>query len=121
MSDPRGGQPATPPWPGRRRWLLVAPAAALAIGLALGFVLGSNRASGEPAGATTTRPPATQPAPAPATSVVVRPAASSACLEAATRADRLIHLFVSDRRSEAARLLVAYTIASRQCRRDAAP
>ena len=121
MSDPGGGQPATPPWPGRRRLLLVAPAVALAIGLALGFVLGSNRASGEPAGATTTRPPATQPAPAPVTSVVVRPTASSACLETATKADQLIELLIRNRRSAAAEVLMAYTVASRQCRRDAAP
>jgi hypothetical protein len=55
------------------------------------------------------------------TSVVVRPTASSACLETATRADELIDLLVKNRRGRAADLLVAYTIASRQCRRDASP
>lgn len=120
MSDPEGGRPAGPPRAPRWGWLLAAPAVTLAVGLALGFALGSSRAAGGPSAATATpAPPA--PAPAPATSVVVRPTASSACLETATRADRLIHLLVRNRRREAADLLVAYTVASRQCRRDAAP
>jgi hypothetical protein len=53
--------------------------------------------------------------------VVVRPAASSACLETARRADELIDLLITNRRSRAADLLVAYTVASRQCRKDASP
>jgi hypothetical protein len=119
MSDPQGGPPAAPARPSRRGWLLAAPAVTLAVGLALGFVLGSGRAGGGPAAATLA--PTAPPATAPATSVVVRPTASSACLETAERADRLIHLLVRNRRREAADLLVAYTVASRQCRRDAAP
>jgi hypothetical protein len=55
------------------------------------------------------------------TSVVVGPTASSACLEAATRADQVIHLLANNQRRQAADLLLAYTIASRQCRRDASP
>jgi hypothetical protein len=119
MSDAQGGPPAAPARAPRRGWLLAASAVTLAVGLALGFVVGSSRAGGGPSAATlaTTTPPAT----APATSVVERPTASSACLETARRADRLIHLLVRNRRREAADLLVAYTVASRQCRRDAAP
>jgi hypothetical protein len=121
MNDPEGGLPAGPRRAPRWGWLLAAPAATLAVGLALGFVLGSSRAAGEPSAAPATLAPTTAPAPAPATSVVVRQIASSACLETATRADKLIHLLVRNRRREAADLLVAYTVASRQCRRDAAP
>jgi hypothetical protein len=53
--------------------------------------------------------------------VVVRPAASPACLETAKRADELIDLLITNQRSRAADLLVAYTVASRQCRRDTSP
>jgi hypothetical protein len=53
--------------------------------------------------------------------VVVRPAASPACLETARRADALLKLLISNRRSRAAELLVACTVASRQCRKDASP
>jgi hypothetical protein len=120
MSDPWGGPPAAPARAPRRGWRLAAPAAALAVGLALGFVVGSAWAGGPPA-APATLAPTTAPAPAPETSVVVRQTASSACLETAIRADRLIHLLVRNRRREAADLLVAYTVASRQCRRDANP
>jgi hypothetical protein len=53
--------------------------------------------------------------------VVVRPVASPACLETAKRADELIELLISNQRSRAADLLVAYTVANRQCRKDASP
>lgn len=118
-----GGQPLTglqaprpTPW-GR---LLAASAAALVVAIVLGFAVGSERSDGgEPAAATAAHPPATQPAPV--TSVTVRSVASSACLETASRGDEIIDLLVSNRRSQAAHLLEAYTIASRQCRRDASP
>jgi hypothetical protein len=116
--SPVGGQP---PRRARRAWLLAAPAVTLVIGMVLGFALGSARSGGEPASAAATRPAAAQPAAAPVTSVVVRPTASSACLETATRADQVIHLLVNNQRRRAADLLLAYTIASRQCRRDASP
>jgi hypothetical protein len=115
--------PPAPPMPARRtRWarLPVVPAVALVVGLAFGLALGSWRA-GWPADAPAAPPPASAPAAAPVTSVVVRPTASSACLETARRADEVIHLLVTNRRTRAARVLVAYTIASRQCRRDASP
>jgi hypothetical protein len=118
-------QPVTPlPAPRRlpRAWLLLAPAVTLAVGLAAGFALGSARAGGEPPSAPPARSSATQPAPtSPPTLVVVRPTASSACLETARRADQLIELLIRNRRGKAADLLVAYTVASRQCRRDASP
>jgi hypothetical protein len=106
-----------------RAWLPSALAATLAVGLALGFAVGPARSGSEPTGAPATRAPATQPAPAPQTSVVIvdRPTASSACLETARRGDQLIGLLIANQRSRAADLLVAYTVASRQCRKDAAP
>jgi hypothetical protein len=105
----------------RRAWLLVAWTATLAVAAALGFALGSARAGGEPTGATAPRPPATQPAPVPSSMLVAPPTASPACLETAKRADEVIHLLIGNRRDAAAERLVAYTIASRQCRRDAGP
>jgi len=123
-----GGQPLLPPAPPvparRTRWArrLIVPAVALAVGLAFGLALGSwSGRVGGPAAAPAAPPPASAPAAAPATSVVVRPTASSACLETAKRADEVIHLLITNQRSRAARVLVAYTIASRQCRRDASP
>jgi hypothetical protein len=104
-----------------RAWLLLAPALALAVGLAVGFVLGSTRADGDPASAPATRSPATQPAAAPSTSVVVQLTATPACLETVRRADRVIARLVDDKRDKVAELLVAYNVASRQCRRDASP
>jgi hypothetical protein len=109
-----------PRWP-RRAWLLSALAVTLAVGMVLGFAMGSVRSGGEPTSAPATRAPATQPARPPQTSVVVRPAASSACLETARRGDQLIGLLITNQRSRAADLLVAYTVASRQCRKDASP
>jgi hypothetical protein len=110
-----------PPRPAGWAWRLAAPAVTLVLGMVLGFALGAGRSGGEPASGTAPRPPATQPVPAPVTSVVVRPTASSACLETAARADQILDLLIRNRRSEAADLLQAYTIASRQCRRDASP
>jgi hypothetical protein len=104
-----------------RARLLIAPALTLVVGIGLGFAAGSARSGGEPASAPATRAPATPPAPAPHPSVVVRPAASSACLETARRGDQLIQLLISNQRSRAADLLVAYTVANRQCRKDASP
>ena len=84
--------------------------------------MGSARTAAGPTRATVAaRPPATRPAPGPSPSVVVREIASSACLETAKRADEIIHLFNRDRREEAAELLLAYTVASQQCREDADP
>ena len=113
--------PASPPAAGRTPWgwLLAASVAALVVGLVLGFALGAQRSRGAPAAATAPPPPATRPAAA--TTVTVRSVASPACLETASRADEIIDLFVNNRRSRAVRLLAAYTIASRQCRRDASP
>ena len=110
-----------PPRRTPRAWLLIVSALTLALGLAAGFALDSSRADEEPTTVPATRSPATQPAPAPPTSVVVQPIATSACLETARRADQIIHLFVTNQRERAAELLVAYGVASRQCRRDASP
>jgi hypothetical protein len=103
-------------------WLLILPATTLAVGLVAGFALGSTRADG-PAKASVTRSPATQPTTAPPTSVVVRLTATSACLETAKRADQLIHLLVTNERrgDRVAELLIAYGVASRQCRMDGGP
>jgi hypothetical protein len=105
----------------RWAWRLVALALTLAVGMVLGLALGSGRVGLEPTHAPVRHPPATQPATAPVTSVVIRPTASSACLETARRADEIIQLLITKRRTGAAKLLIAYTVASRQCRRDAAP
>jgi hypothetical protein len=120
-ASPAAGGPLEAPRRRPRAGRLIAPAVTLAVGVVLSFALGSARAGGEPATVTATRAPATQPPRAPVTSIVVRPTASSACLETATRADQLIELLIRNRRSEAAEVLVAYTVASRQCRRDASP
>jgi hypothetical protein len=109
--------PRRPPW----AWLLSVVAVTLAVGMVLGFAVGSTRSAGEPSGAPTTRALTTRPVEALPTSTVVRPAASAACLETAKRADELINLLITNQRSRAADLLVAYTVASRQCRRDASP
>jgi hypothetical protein len=120
-APPAAGGPLAAPRRRPRAWLLIVLAVTLAVGVVLGFALGSAQAGGEPTSVTATRAPATQPPRAPVTSIVVRPIASSACLETATRADQLIELLIRNRRSEAAEVLVAYTVASRQCRRDASP
>ena len=118
---PQPGTPLRAPPRTPRAWLLLATAGALAVGLLLGFAQGSARPGGEPTGAIATPSSAIQPAPIPSPSVVTRPTASSACLETARRGDQIIHLLVTNKRSRTADLLVAYTVASRQCRRDAAP
>jgi hypothetical protein len=105
----------------RLAWRPLALAMTLVVGLVLGLALGSGRLGGAPASVPAARPSATRPPPAPATSIGARPTASSACLETARRADEMINLLLNNRRSRAAEVLVAYTIASRQCRRDASP
>jgi hypothetical protein len=105
----------------RLAWRLLVLAVTLVVGLVLGLAMGSGRLGGAPDSVPVARPSATRPLPAPATSIVARPTASSACLETARRADEVINLLINNRRSRAAEVLVAYTIASRQCRRDAAP
>jgi hypothetical protein len=114
--------PPGPPTPRAplRRWLLLVPAVTLVAGVALGFALGSAQARGAPTSAPTTRPPATRPAP-PRTTAAPRSVASPACLETARRADQIIELLITNKRDRAAHQLVAYTVASRQCRRDASP
>jgi hypothetical protein len=134
--EPQPGTLGQAPRRRPRAWLLgglaVTLAVTLAVGGMLGFAVGAVRSGGEPTSAPATRAPATraptaQPAPAPQTTpqtsavVVVRSVASSACLETATRADQLIGLLIANQRSRAADLLVAYTVASRQCRKDASP
>jgi hypothetical protein len=52
---------------------------------------------------------------------VVRHYASPACLEAARRGDRLIDLLIRNQRRQVEDLLVAYTVAAQQCRKDATP
>ena len=103
-----------------RAWLLIAPAVTLVLGMVLGSAIESARLGSQPISAPAKGTPATQPR-SPHTSVVVRPVASSACLETARRADELIDLLITNRRSRAADRLVAYTVASRQCRKDASP
>ena len=61
----------------------------------------------------------TQPTSVTAASIVVRQVATPACLEAAKRGDALITLLINNQRRRAARLLVPYHVASRQCARDA--
>jgi hypothetical protein len=91
------------------------PAVTLAVGLVLGLALGSRRPASR---RRAVRDPASV---RPAIPIVVRPTASSACLETARRADEVTNLLITSRRSRAAEVLVAYTVPSRQCRRDAAP
>jgi hypothetical protein len=119
-------QPLRPAQPPPRRvsaWLLLVPALTLAVGALLGFALGSTQASRQPTG----------PAPIslsslttglvapPSTRVVARHYASPACLEAARRGDYLIDLLIRNQRREVENLLVAYTVAAQQCRKDATP
>lgn len=107
----------------RRRpvWLLLALTLTLVVGLGAGFALGTRWTGGSLPQAQTPPLPVTQPAPVPQTSIVIRRAATSACLEAAKRGDELIGLLISNKRSRAAKLLVPYHVASRQCARDAGP
>jgi hypothetical protein len=108
----------------RRRlpaWLGIASALALAVGVLLGFALGSARPVGEPASGASTPSPAARPAATPSTPAPARPAVTPACLEAARRGEQVIDLLLHDQRRRAADLLVPYTVASRQCRKDATP
>jgi hypothetical protein len=102
---------------------LLIPALTLAVGATLGFALGSRQVSREAASAvfTSSPSPATQPFPPPSAKLVVRHYASPACLETARRGDHLIDLLIRNQRGQAERLLVAYTVAARQCRKDASP
>jgi hypothetical protein len=104
-------------------WLLLVPALTLAIGALLGFALGSTQASRHPTGpAPTFLPsPTTRLVAPPSTRVVVRHYASPACLEAARRGDHLIDLLIRNQRRQVEDLLVAYTVAAQQCRKDATP
>jgi hypothetical protein len=109
--------------PRRTVWLALVPALTLVVGAALGFAVGSTQADHRPAGGVPSSSPATttRPAPQPSTRLVVRHYASPACLETARRGDHLIDLLVRNRRIEAEPLLVAYTVAARQCRKDSTP
>jgi hypothetical protein len=114
-----------PAGPRHRPWLRLAPALTLVVGAVLGFTLGASQAHRQPASAapTSSAPaPTTRPASPPSTMIVVRNYASPACLETARRADRLIELLIRNQRTtQVERLLVAYTVAARQCRQDASP
>jgi hypothetical protein len=114
MTEPRRELPA---------WLLLVPALTLAAGGVLGFAFGSTRAGGQPTGPASTASPSTstRAATAPSSRVVVRNYASPACLEAARRGDHLIDLLIRNRRDQVEDLLVAYTVAAQQCRKDAEP
>jgi hypothetical protein len=105
-----------------RGWLRLALALTLALGLSgVGFVLGSTWTARTLPNPQLPPAPLTQPTSVTATSIVVRQVATPACLEAAKRGDALITLLVNNKRSRAARLLVPYHVASRQCARDAGP
>jgi hypothetical protein len=124
---PPAGSPqlVTAPATRRRRlssWLRLIPVLTLALGLSgVGFVLGSTwtaRTLHKPQAAPA---PLTQPTSVTATSIVLRQVATPACLEAAKRGDELIALLINNQRSRAAKRLVPYHVASRQCARDAGP
>jgi hypothetical protein len=114
-----------PPLPPRRAisaWLLLPPALTLGVGLVLGFALGSTQVSRQHAEvAPSSLPPTTRLVPTPSTRVVVRHYASPACRETARRGDQLIDLLIRNQRDQVADLLVEYTVAARQCRKDASP
>jgi hypothetical protein len=116
-------RPAQPPPWRVSAWLLLVPALTLAVGALLGFALGSTQASRQPTGPapTSLSSPTTGLVAPPSTRVVVRHYASPACLEAARRGDHLIDLLIRNQRREVENLLVAYTVAAQQCRKDATP
>jgi hypothetical protein len=117
-ASPPGGEGS--PGRGRRPWLLAVPALTLAVGLLLGFALGSARAGGDHAGAAAARA-AARPAPGRRTPAAVPPKVSLACMETATKGDRVIALLVANQRHRAAELLPTYTVASQQCRNKVFP
>jgi hypothetical protein len=104
-------------------WLLLVPVLTLAVGVLLGFALGSTRASRQPTGPapTSLSSPTTGLVAPPSTGVVARHYASPACLEATRRGDHLIDLLIRNQRRQVEDLLVAYTVAAQQCRKDATP
>jgi hypothetical protein len=110
-------RPTVPVW-----LLLLAPALTLVVGAVAGFSLGATHARRQPASPSLTSLPVTTRPPAPpATRVVVRRYASPACLETARRGDQLVDLLIRNQRRAAEDLLVLYTVAARQCRKDATP
>lgn len=105
-----------------RGWLRLALALILALGLAgAGFVLGASWTARTLPNPQAPPAPVTQPTSVTATSIVLRQVATPACLETAKRGDALIALLINNKRSRAAKLLVPYHVASRQCARDADP
>jgi hypothetical protein len=105
-----------------RGWSRLALALTLALGLSgAGFVLGSSWTARTLPNPQAPPAPVTQPTSVPATSIVVRQVATPACLETAKRGDELLALLINNKRSRAAKLLVPYHVASRQCARDARP
>jgi hypothetical protein len=119
-------EPLRPAQPSLRRvsaWLLLVLALTLAVGVLLGFALASTQASRQPTGPAPTplSSPTTGLVATPSTRVIVRHYASPACLEAARRGDHLIDLLIRNQRREVEDLLVAYTVAAQQCRKDATP
>jgi len=113
--------PATRGW-GPRGWLRLALALILALGLSgAGFVLGLSWTDRTLPNPQAPPAPLTQPTSVTATSIVVRQVATPACQETAKRGDELIALLINNQRSRAAKLLVPYHVASRQCARDAGP
>jgi hypothetical protein len=105
-----------------RGWLRLALALILALGLSgAGFVLGASWTARTLPNPQAPPAPVTQPPSVTATSIVVRQVATPACLETAKRGDQLITLLTNNKRSRAAKLLVPYHVASRQCARDADP
>ena len=119
---PQLARPSPSPRPTVPVWLLLlAPAVTLVVGAVVGVSLGVTQAQRQPASVPTSRPVVTRPPAPPATRVVVRHYASPACLETARRADELIDLLIRNQRRAAEDLLVTYTVAARQCRKDATP
>jgi flagellar basal body-associated protein FliL len=101
--------------------MLVALALALAVGLGTGFVLGSTQQSNTRSSTQTSPAPAIPTTAVPQAAMVVRTAATPACLETARRGDELVALLIQNKRSRVTKLLVLYQVASRQCARDADP
>ena len=119
---PKSTPPSLPPRRALSAWLLLPPALTLAVGLTLGFTLGATQVGHQQTGpAPPSAAPTTRLVPTPSTRVVVRHYASPACLETARRGDHLIDLLIRNQRDQVEDLLVLYTVAARQCRKDASP